>query len=535
MRRSDHWPLLIISLLALITFALGATYLDAQSMWRDEIDAIRFAAAPWQDVVTNFTLPGWNGPLYFLLLRGWMAATGASAYTVRFISLLSGVLCVPLVYVAGCRLFDRTTGIMATLLAASAPYLAWYSVEAKMYTWVTALTLIAVYALRRAFDGPGRRWWAVHIIATSLAAYSHIIAALLIPVQALMYLTWRPRTRRQWVGWVASAACLVLPYLPLLRWQLPLLFQSRTTGFAPVSVGQILATLLAGWSIGPYPPRDWLRPLSKAMAGLAAWGLCLAVLLPLSRHSGESRHRNRARSALSMAIWATVPAIAVGVISLWQPIFTDRYLIWSAPAFYILVALGLCSFTHLWNRASLVVLPTAVLLFAVSITSSQLQLAGSHKADFRAAANFIASYDVPHENQAVSAESTQLTESIYLPFVVGRGTPGDAVSELILFQIPHAKHAFDYYSQGQVHAYADGPFTNHRSADGYYLMYEEQVASTMAQITAGHDPIWLIATEVEMWDERRLTQKWLDATLRREFVAHFAHIDVFRYSREPPH
>jgi uncharacterized membrane protein len=189
-----------IVLLALVAFAVRAISLDAQSLWRDEVDAMRFATASLDEVLSNFTRQGWNGPLYFLILRGWIALTGVSEYAMRFLSLFFGVLCVPLVYALGRRLFNSQTGLFAALLVSTSPYLTWYSQEVKMYTLVPLLALLAIYALRRAVEGDGWYWWGVQVVATGLAVYTHIIAALLIPVQVLIYFSWWPRGRRQWFG-----------------------------------------------------------------------------------------------------------------------------------------------------------------------------------------------------------------------------------------------------------------------------------------------------------------------------------------------
>jgi len=531
MRHSDHWPPIAIGLLSLVAFALGATYLNTQSMWRDEVDAIRFASAPLPELLTNFARPGWNGPLYFFLLRGWIRAAGPGAYSVRYFSLLWGVVCVPLTYVAGRRLLDRQAALIAAAFTASSPYLAWYSLEAKMYTWVTALALLAVYALRRAFDEPGWRWWAVQLVATSLAAYSHIIAALLIPVQAVMYLAWAPRTRRQWVGGLVGAALLLLPYLPLLSWQAPLLLVNRATGFASVPVGQILATLVTGWTVGPYPPRDWLHALPRVLVGLAVWGLTLTALLALIRQPRTTRRLRKARAAISLFVWTTLPAVVLGVISLWQPIFTDRYLIWCSPAFYLLIALGLSSVACLWIPGRLFVAPLSILLVVINLVSSQIQLAGAHKADFRAVAGFIADYVDPSAVRGVAPDEHMLPVRSYLPIALA-GFGGDRpAANLILFQIPHARYAFEYYYEGPEYKPADGPFTNHRAPDGSYLVSEQDLSLVMAGATAGYDVVWLVASEVDAWDERRLTETWLSENLRLELVAHFAHIDVHRYSR----
>jgi hypothetical protein len=58
----------------------------------------------------------------------------------------------------------------------------------------------------------------------------------------------------------------------------------------------------------------------------------------------------------------------------------------------------------------------------------------------------------------------------------------------------------------------------------------EAVSSSMERLIADVDTAWLIATEVEMWDEEGLVQGWLGrhATLAEQ--AHFVRVSVYRYS-----
>ena len=55
-----------------LAFALRVAGLDSQSLWRDEIDAIRFATRTWDELLRMFVVPGQNGPLYYLELRPWL-------------------------------------------------------------------------------------------------------------------------------------------------------------------------------------------------------------------------------------------------------------------------------------------------------------------------------------------------------------------------------------------------------------------------------------------------------------------------------
>jgi len=530
MSRSRHFPLVALSLLVLIAFAARAIRLDFQSLWRDEVDALRFATGPLPELLSRFTQRGWNGPLYFLLLRGWIDLAGTSEYAMRFFSLFFGVLTVPLVYALGGRLFTRPVGVLAALLTASSPYLIWYSQEVKMYTLVPALVLTAIHALHRALAGEGWHWWAVQVLATSLACYSHILAALAIPVQVLLYFAWWPRARRQWRGGLISLACLTLPYLPLLAWQGPLMFEARETGFYPYSLKEMALILLGGWSCGilpPSPPLD--RALVAVVAGLAMWGLTSCSFAPAFFTPAAGGKGEALRNGLGLLTWLLIPLLTVGLVSRWQPLFTDRYLIWSAPAFYLLVALGLMFFLRLKAPVMWGGMLLAGVILVFNGVNAWRQVAGPIKSDFRQAAAYVSERYLVDRRAAPYLSSDELSFRIYLPLVSARGASQAPAGELILFQIPYGRYTFDYYFPDVAYPWADGYYTNYRASDGSYTVTEQETARYMREITAGYEAVWLVVTEMEMWDERGLVQAWLDENARRTDEAHFTRVDVYHY------
>lgn len=362
------------------------------------------------------------------------------------------------------------------------------------------------------------------VVATSVAFYSHILAALLVPVQILLYLIWWPQARRRWIGALVSLACLTLPYLPLAAWQAPMALQERQTGFPFYPLGDMVTTLFDGWSVGIFGAGGWGWPWGMVLVcALALWGVVSAAFAV-----------DRIRERIALLTWLVTPVLAVWLISLRQPLFTDRYLVWAAPAFYLLAASGMAYVWRFgaWGRWATAFMAGAILVFNSLAQAQQAML--PTKADLRAAVAYIAGYQAagyqtarePLSLPPSTGTGADRPHTVYLPLAI---VERPALDELIVFQIPYSRHAFDYYFPGGEYAWAEGLYTNYRASDGSYLVNEPETARQMVQMTAGYDVVWLFATEASMWDERGLVKAWLDSNLRLVDEAHFTRVDVYRY------
>jgi 4-amino-4-deoxy-L-arabinose transferase-like glycosyltransferase len=520
--RSTSWLLLVV----LFGFGIRFAAIDFQSLWRDEIDAAGFgspemrmgevlAASDFQMLAQSLTQGGFNGPLYFIALQQWTRMAGDTAFALRFPSAVFGTLAVPLIYVLARRLLRRTpndgisrrAALISAWLVAISPYFVWYSQEAKMYTEVTALAIAAIYALRRAVDTTESRrawpWWALAVAATTLAMYSHILAALLIGVEVVLFLLWWPQSRRHWLGGLSALAALTLPYLPLIGWQLAYALTPGSQGFAFYRFDQILQVMLAAFANGVLPFDYSLSTIGAASdansitpaLSPALWGLWLLGLLAIAGAVTWRDNKDR-NQRIGLAAWALIPMITIALVSLNRPIFTDRYLIWIGPAIYLLAALGIVEAGQ-WNRA----LGGAALvaITSVALVSTLAQSTTPYKADFRSAASYV--------------------EERY------RG-------EIIVFQIPYGRYNFDYYFDPEF-SFLDGLFTNHRNPDGTYQIDPVVADAHIAGLLEGIEPVWLVATEVEMWDDRHLLQEWLGRNGRVTDQADFMRVTVARYELGP--
>jgi len=477
-RRELIW----LSLLVLLAFGCRVWHLDFQSLWRDETDAIRFAQAPLSELLGHFARPGWNGPLYYLLLRGWLALAGQTEFAARYASLVFGVLAVPLTWAVGRRLVGRATGIVGAALVALLPYLVWYAQELKMYALVLALGLGSVYLYRRALDEGRWPWWLAYVAATSLLMYTHILAVLILVPQALwLAIGWR-RYRARWRGWLASLAALTLPYLPLAIWQVPTLLSDFETGHPFYPLADMARVLFLAFSRGVAMP--W-EPLA-----MGVFALLLLAGLALSAESGY-------RGALALALWLAAPVLSVYLISLGMPIFTDRYLVYVTPAYALLLARGLVAIGQRWRPVQLGLALALVFLLAQGWWT---QATRPIKSDFRGAARLV-------------AQDYQL-------------------GDLIVFQIPYGRYTFEYYFDRPFDG-AEGLYTNWRDESGHYRVTVVETAGQMQAMTAGRSVVWLIGSEMEMWDARHLVLQWLQEHGQQTLQVGLARATVWRFAMPP--
>lgn len=495
-RRQQEWLWIGLTGLA---FALRAVGLEVQSLWRDEVDALRFAQRPLADLLHAFGQPGQNGPLYFLMLCPWLKLAGQSEFALRFSSVVLAVVGVPLLRRFSQRLFPGQPGIGlgAGLLMVTSPYLVWYGQEGKMYAGVVTLAILSMERFVAALSRGTWRRWAMYLVVTGALFYVHLLGALIVLVQIVVSWVLVRRNRGfDWRGWLVSLAVLTIPYLPLLAWQVPLLLHPADTGFRFVPLPEMLVSLWTSYSLGVV---QRLQPWTAALFG---------GVLVMGTVAVERRWRMTVWGVLLP--WLLIPVVGVFLISLVRPLFTARYLILIMPAYLLVLAVG---WMTVWGYSRLLGGLLAAVLLVTNGWGIWCQSRTLIKADFRSATRYVAD----------------------------RLSPDD----LILFQIPYGRYSFEYYWPrpepapsvgGAYRAYL--PWVTgkgrpaYRWAEGVYTnsgMDPDEVARRMTAITAGSRVVWLVASEVSLWDERGLVQAWLEehGTLTEE--ARFVRVTVFRY------
>ncbi|MCB0063019.1 MAG: glycosyltransferase family 39 protein [Caldilineaceae bacterium] len=522
-------PFLLLLLLA--AYAVRVHGLTTQSLWRDEVDAVYFALRDLPETLSMFTAMAQNGPLYFLILRVWFMVAGAGPFALRYLSVCAGTLAIVLTWQVARRLLGSVTSshiqpslgtaslaLLAALLMAINPYQFWYSQEGKMYALITMFALLAHWLWLRGMTQGGRRTWFFYLLTVSFSIYSHLLMIMLIPLHMVWFLIAWPQSRSHWRGYGLALAGLTLPYLPLLVWQWPMLLASEPkTGFTFTPLTSMVETLAMSHSYGLLPPAPWLQLTPILFLALAGLLFGSSVMSPIN--AGETASvANRAVPSLSawrrhalLVSWGVVPVLTIYLLSLRQPVYTDRYVIWIAPAVMMLIALGLRAVYVNAGRLA-VPLTGLLLLYLVGfwLVAVQEEKQTTIKYELRGGVHYVAERRAP--------------------------------DTLLILQIPHLEWSYRYYtsdftfdlfadSDARLGRWATGLWTNGGLAD------EEaraQVDHEMRAMTHGEAELWLLSSEVEMWDARHLMREWLDAHGRIVDKAEFHGVQARHYVLDPP-
>ena len=142
-----------------LAFALRCPSPDSQSLWYDEAVTAQVASQGIGEL-TCWMADDIQPPLYYYVAAGWLRLAGRGEWALRFPSAFFGTLTVPLIWAVALRLFGRgrsgrVAALAAALLTALSPLYVYYAQEARMYTQLTFLGLLAGYALLRATADAG--------------------------------------------------------------------------------------------------------------------------------------------------------------------------------------------------------------------------------------------------------------------------------------------------------------------------------------------------------------------------------------------
>ncbi len=376
-RRGKLFDPLAIAALAAVTSAAGAS---RPSLWFDEGATISASASRslrqlWPLLGHIDAVHG----LYYLVMHGWFTMFAPTEFWSRVPSCLAVGAAAAGVVVFTKQFSTRTTAVCAGAIFAVLPRTTWAGIEARPYALSAAaaawLTVLLVAAARH-----NRSWlWLLYTLAVMLSILVNINLVLLVLVYTLTLAVLRP-AKSGAVWWALSSAVAVGSTTPFMF-------------FAHGQIRQVAWISRVNWHNVIDVAQHQYFDNSVPFGILAAVVIVAAVA---ARLAGRPAPGGQVGRLLRICVaWMVLPtAVSLIYSAVSKPVYYPRYLIFTAPA--MAVVLAVCIVTLTGNRKAVAaVLVTFAVAAAPNYLFSQRTKYAKEGWDYSQVADLVADHAMP--------------------------------------------------------------------------------------------------------------------------------------------
>jgi mannosyltransferase len=341
--------LFYILIFVLLNAILKSLYISYAEVSLDEPFSMMVALMPLHDIPTFLSQYN-NPPLFELLLHPVVQLFGPVTPWVRIPSVVFATLTVVFIYLIGTRFFTRKAGVFASLFYTFATCNIYYAHEARAYALFNLFSCISVFLFLSAKDKDRLHYThPLLLVVNVLLVYTHYFGFVVWAIQLSWLVLFRYTYFKTLLLMMLTFVVSALLYLP----QLNIVF----TRFADASKTHWVQT----------PAIDDLyinlmKMLNAPVVAVAAIILFVAALLKrfLTRQTATTDE-----NTVFVFHWFLSAYLGLFLVSLFVPVFLDRYLIFVSGAVYIGLAISIDYL--LGEEKSWPVLGIFVLLFIFSV------------------------------------------------------------------------------------------------------------------------------------------------------------------------
>lgn len=268
----------LLTLAAVLAAALAARlwFINLPLRYDEATTFIEYASRPLAVGISYYSAPN-NHLLHTLLVGLATRLFGESEAVIRLPALLAGWLAVAAAYLVFRLLYHRRAGLMAAAIAAGAPILVAFAVNARGYSLITLIFLLILALLAWLREHPHPAGWAAFAVLAALGLWSVPTMAFALATTTAWWLMspppgwgWGRRLRPLAAGLAGAAGLTALLYAPVL---LATGWRSLANASGVIEPAPLLhlAWVLErdAWGLAV---RHWPAAVAWVAAGLGLWG-----------------------------------------------------------------------------------------------------------------------------------------------------------------------------------------------------------------------------------------------------------------------
>jgi len=368
--------------------------IEHESLWNDELSSCyRSSFSTLSEVITKGVIPDVHPPGFQILLFFVENSIGDSAFSLRLLPVIAGILTIPVLFFIGRKLFDESTALLASAMIAVSPVHIWLSQEARPYSILIFLTTASVYLLVNLITNLSKRKslgilnLTAFILTGIFLEYTHYFGLLVYLLEILILGIFSLRNKKSILTIILFSIVPLLAYLP---WIPSLLLQTGTESYiAPPGFSNVAILFFEymGWS--------------KILLGVLIVTLSAATII----NQKKKRTIFSRDKLVAPILWLLLPlGVSLIVSYLLVPVFTIRNMMIALPAVFLLFAAAIqIVFSNSWLRK---VFGIAICCYMiVSLVFVRKHYTEPHRNQFREATAFVAE-NYNHDGTSIITAST---------------------------------------------------------------------------------------------------------------------------------
>ncbi|HWP42139.1 MAG TPA: hypothetical protein VNO14_02810 [Blastocatellia bacterium] len=347
---------ILLALIAALYVAARLWRITSYGIYGDETFSLWVARQDWWGAIVGASEDVVHPPLFYLLLKAWIAAGGESVVWLKLFPVMTSIISI-IPFLLLCRelRLDAATASLALGLMAVNCYSVIYAQDLRMYSLVSLLAICSLWLFAREFNsGKSGRAAALALLAVNLLlVYTHYYGWLLVGIELICFLIWR---RPAAVRFSLSVAVLIACFIP---WVYMVAQAAIAKGGLESNIGWNLRPGISDvvWFYmnlcGPISYRwdvyGWLYPVLLVIYPVLVVLFFRPVAIWMRQAFKSVRASQESQPALFgvLFLFSFLPVLISVIASYVLPysVWGIRYLIISAPAFFILVAASVLRMT----------------------------------------------------------------------------------------------------------------------------------------------------------------------------------------------
>jgi uncharacterized membrane protein len=327
-------------------------FLTAQEISHDEPFSIYHAQFNVTTIIDQ--LKGYNNPpLYEVLLHFWIKIFGISPVSVRALPLLFASLAPVALYFFGKKYFTLRVAIISSVLLSCSNLVTYHAHDCRVYTLFLLLSILSMHFFLEVLIGqlPKLQSKSLFVLSSTLLIYAHYFGFFILFIQALYMLLFYRKSIFRMAIYYSIIFLLYVPHIVTLLTR----FKHSVGGtwLEPPAGAESLYNMI--WSFSNAPV------VAVFCIVLLVAGLIFTIA-----------QKNFNKTGMLISLWFLIPFLGMFVISFVVPMYISRYLIYSVPAFYLLLVLCIDKFgTNILIKNAVTFLLTAAFLFSATFNPTK--------------------------------------------------------------------------------------------------------------------------------------------------------------------